>query len=210
MDWTNPWGEHRFVSNLEDREDGGTPAFLQTIRAALCIKLKNEMGTEQIMAREKELLDIAFPRMRAVQNLHILADRHEDRLGVISFYVDDLHYNLIVKLLNDRFGVQTRGGCSCAGTYGHFLLHVDHAQSKSITDQINAGILSNKPGWVRLSLHPTMTTAELDYALTAIEQVVEHAQEWAQDYEYDSHTNEYTCKLNHAPATDVSAWFDLA
>ncbi|MBT6598624.1 MAG: aminotransferase class V-fold PLP-dependent enzyme [Bacteroidetes Order II. Incertae sedis bacterium] len=210
VDWTNPWGEHQFVANLEDREDGGTPAFLQTIRAALCIKLKEEMGTQNIIDRERELLAIAFPRMRAIPHVNILADKHEDRLGVISFYVEDVHFNLIVKLLNDRYGVQTRGGCSCAGTYGHFLLHVDPMQSKSITDQIDAGILSNKPGWVRLSLHPTMTDAELDYILTAIEQVVEHAAEWSLDYEYDSQTNEYTCILDSRPVTDVKEWFNMS
>ena len=210
VDWTNPWGEHKFVSNLEDREDGGTPAFLQTIRAALSIRLKEEMGADKIMAREHELLEIAFPRLRAIQGLNILADKHEDRLGVISFYVDDMHYNLIVKLLCDRFGVQTRGGCSCAGTYGHFLLHVDQAQSKSITDQIDAGILSNKPGWVRLSLHPTMTNADLDYILNAIEQVVAHAEEWSSDYEYHVHTNEYSCRKASGPAVDIHSWFDLS
>jgi len=83
-------------------------------------------------------------------------------------------------------------------------------QSKSITDQIDAGILSNKPGWVRLSLHPTMTDAELDYILTAIEQVVEHAAEWSLDYEYDSQTNEYTCILDSRPATDVKIWFNMS
>jgi len=208
VDWTNPWGEHKFVSNLEDREDGGTPAFLQTIRAALAVKLKEEMGTKEMMEREHELLQIAFPRLRAIPNLHILADEIEDRLGVISFYVTDLHFNLIVKLLNDRFGVQTRGGCSCAGTYGHFLLHVDREHSRSITEQIDHGNLASKPGWIRLSLHPTMTNAELDYALTAIEQVVAHIDEWEKDYEYSPLTNEYTCKKHHTQL-DVSNWFDM-
>jgi len=208
VDWTNPWGEHKFVSNLEDREDGGTPAFLQTIRAALAIKLKEEMGTREMVAREHELLAIAFPRMRAIPNLHILANEIEDRLGVLSFYVTDVHFNLIVKLLNDRFGIQTRGGCSCAGTYGHFLLHVDREHSKSITDQINHGNLASKPGWVRLSLHPTMTDAELDYILSALEQLVENVEEWQQDYVYSPHTNEFTCQIACDPV-DVHAWFDL-
>jgi selenocysteine lyase/cysteine desulfurase len=208
VDWTNPWGEHKFVSNLEDREDGGTPAFLQTIRAALAVRLKEEMGTREIVAREHELLNIAFPRLRAIPGLHILANEIEDRLGVISFYMEGVHFNLIVKLLNDRFGIQTRGGCSCAGTYGHFLLHVDREHSKSITDQINHGNLASKPGWVRLSLHPTMTDSELEYILSAIEQVAQNVDTWKQDYEYSAHTNEYTCLLGDG-SVDVSSWFDL-
>ncbi len=142
VEWTNPWGQHKFSSNIEIREDGGTPAFLQTIKAALAIKLKEEMGVENIRAREDELVHIAFEGLRKIPNLHILADNVEHRLGAISFYVDDIHYNLIVKLLNDRFGIQVRGGCSCAGTYGHYLLHVDPNRSRRITEKIDEGDLS--------------------------------------------------------------------
>jgi len=208
VDWTNPWGEHQFIDNLEDREDGGTPAFMQTIRAALCVRLKEEMQPEKILAREHELLAIAFPRLRAIPGLKILADHLENRLGVISFYIENVHFNLIVKLLNDRYGVQTRGGCSCAGTYGHYLLHVDRAHSKSITDQINHGFLANKPGWVRMSLHPTMTDSELDTILTAIHEIALHVDEWKEDYTYDSQTNEYVCNKQDSDV-DVMAWFEL-
>jgi selenocysteine lyase/cysteine desulfurase len=191
VDWTNPWGEHRFVKDVEAREDGGTPAFLQTIRAALALRLKEQMGIDRIQAREHELLERAFPRLREIPGLQILADHTEERLAVVSFYVEDIHYNLIVQLLNDRFGVQVRGGCSCAGTYGHYLLHVDWEKSHMITDRIDSGDLSAKPGWVRFSMHPTMTTEELDFCLDAIRQIVENIDEWNQDYRYDNHTNEF-------------------
>ena len=211
VDWTNPWGEHRYVENIENREDGGTPPFLQTIKAALAIRLKEDMGTRHIMAREKELLAMAFPRLRAVEGLHILADEHEDRLGIVSFYVDGLHYNLMVKLLNDRYGVQVRGGCSCAGTYGHYLLHVDPEQSHEITDRIDRGDLSLKPGWVRLSLHPTMTNAELDHTLTAIEEIAAHHEEWGRDYTYDPHTNEFThTSGDDSTLSRIHSWFNLS
>lgn len=210
VDWTNPWGEHRFIENLEDREDGGTPAFLQTIRAALAVRLKEQMGTDRIRAREEELLARAFPALRTVRGLHILADHLEERLGVISFYLDHVHYNLVVKLLNDRFGIQVRGGCSCAGTYGHYLLHVDRDQSRRITEAIDHGDLSAKPGWVRLSLHPTMTDAELDQVLEAIRLVGEHAAEWEREYRYDGHTNEYVHRRDAEAGEGISRWFDLA
>jgi selenocysteine lyase/cysteine desulfurase len=87
------------------------------------------MGVNNILAREKEIVDYAFSRLKDIPNLNILAPQHEDRLGVISFFIDNLHFNLGVKLLNDKFGIQTRGGCSCAGTYGHYLLHVDEEKS---------------------------------------------------------------------------------
>lgn len=210
VDWTNPWGEHRFVDSLEDREDGGTPAFLQTIRAALAIRLKEEMGTDKMRAREEELLAKAFPALRSVTGLHILADHLEDRLGVISFYLEHVHYNLVVKLLNDRFGVQVRGGCSCAGTYGHYLLHVDRDQSHRITEAIDHGDLSAKPGWVRLSIHPTMTDDDLDLILDAIRQIADNAAEWEKDYRYDLHSNEYVHREDVQQADAVAEWFDLA
>ena len=106
--------------------------------------------------------------------MHILAGHIEERLGAISFYVEDIHYNLLVKLLNDRFGIQVRGGCSCAGTYGHYLLHVDPLHSKQITDKINAGDLSEKPGWVRMSIHPTMTNEELYLIINALKEIVKN------------------------------------
>ncbi len=80
---------------------------------------------------------------------------------MVSFYIDDLHFNLGVKLLNDKFGIQTRGGCSCAGTYGHYLLNIDPGRSHHITDLIDKGDYSEKPGWIRVSLHPTMTDEEV-------------------------------------------------
>lgn len=191
VDWTNPWGEHKFVNNIEAREDGGTPAFLQSIKASLSIKLKEEMGIENILQQEKQLVKMAFNGLRKIPGLHLLAENIEDRLGAISFYIDKIHYNLIVKILNDRYGVQVRGGCSCAGTYGHYLLHVTHRMSKHITEKINHGDLSEKPGWVRMSIHPTMTYDEVNLVVDAVADIVKNIHSWKDDYTYDLHNNEY-------------------
>ncbi|PHN08493.1 aminotransferase class V-fold PLP-dependent enzyme [Flavilitoribacter nigricans] len=209
VDWTNPWGGHKYIDQIEAREDGGTPAFLQTIKVALAIKLKEKMGVDRILEREHELLDMIWDRFDRLPRLHILASQHRERIGVISFYIDDLHYNLGVKLLNDRYGVQVRGGCSCAGTYGHYLLNVDQEFSQSITDQISQGILSAKPGWIRLSIHPVMTNEEMAYILDAIEALHDHYQDWAADYEYNLHTNEFYYKDGDDFETKkVAEWFD--
>ncbi len=208
VDWTNPWGEYKYLDNIEAREDGGTPGFLQAIRSALCIELKNQMGTSNIQQREQELLKIAFKKMPAIPGLHILAENIQHRLGVISFYIDGLHYNLAVRLLNDRFGIQVRGGCACAGTYGHYLLNVSYQKSKQITAKITHGDLSEKPGWVRLSLHPTMTDEELNFIIKAIALVAKNHEKWATDYDYNSKTNEFKSKKNTSDElTRVSRWF---
>lgn len=191
VDWTNPWGEHKYIDNIEVREDGGTPGFLQAIRTALCIRLKDKIGVENIRKREEELVEIAFRELSAVPGLHILAENVKDRLGIISFYIDNIHYNLIVKLLSDHFGIQVRGGCACAGTYGHYLLNVTYEHSHEITERINKGDLSLKPGWVRLSLHPTMTNDELYLMADALKQISKNHKEWEKDYIYNKHTNEF-------------------
>jgi len=210
VDWTNPWGQHKFVANIEAREDGGTPAFLQTIKAALCIKLKEEMNIDKIRAREEELVKYALEGLKKIPTLHILAGNIEHRLGAISFYVENIHYNLIVKLLNDRYGVQVRGGCSCAGTYGHYLLHVDPNRSKIITDKIDQGDLSEKPGWVRMSIHPTMTDEELKTIIDGITQIVTNIDDWSKDYVYDKTKNEYFhLSSNGSELNKIKNWFTV-
>jgi len=149
------------------------------------------MGTENIISREKELLTTAFRELEKIPNLKILAGHTKQRLGVISFYIENAHYNLVVKLLSDNYGIQVRGGCACAGTYGHFLLNVSHEQSSEITSKIHSGDLSDKPGWIRLSLHPTMTDDTLKIILEAIKDIAKNHQEMAKDYVYDNHQNEF-------------------
>lgn len=210
VSYTNPWGDHDYIDDIETREDGGTPGFLQAIKIALSIKLKEQMGIKNILEREHELNDIIFNKLSKIKNLTMLASEHTDRLGVFSFYIENAHYNLVVKLLNDRFGVQTRGGCSCAGTYGHYLLHVDQLSSKAIEQKILEGCLMERPGWIRMSIHPTMTNAEIEFICDAIEQVSINVNEWQKDYTYNALKNEFV-HVN-APKTEheiIGDWFHI-
>jgi selenocysteine lyase/cysteine desulfurase len=208
--WTDPWQGHEFVDDIEEREDGGTPPFLQTIRTALSVKLKEEMGIENIMKREEELVALIFNQLRNVKNVHILAGEHQHRLGVVSFYIENLHFNLGVKLLNDKFGVQVRGGCSCAGTYGHYLLEVNQHVSRVLTAQISKGDLTNKPGWIRMSIHPTMTNDEVIEICEAIESLAQNHREWALDYVYNVKSNEFSHKTFEEKTHEmVERWFDV-
>ncbi|MGJ8593762.1 MAG: aminotransferase class V-fold PLP-dependent enzyme [Aquaticitalea sp.] len=212
VSWTNPWGEHKYIDNIEDREDGGTPGFLQTIKTALCIKLKDQMGVDNILKREHELVDYIFEELKDIENINILAGQHQDRLGVISFYIDDLHYNLGVKILNDKFGIQTRGGCSCAGTYGHFLLHVDVEHSHELTSEISLGELTRKPGWIRMSIHPTTTNAEIEYVCESLKELAKNHQTWSKEYDYVRSSNEFVHKQQAAMVsneTPINSWFEL-
>ena len=208
--WTNPWGVHKYIDNIEDREDGGTPGFLQVIKTALAIQLKEKMGVDKILQREHEILDYVFATLAPHKNIVILAPQHQHRLGVVSFYIEDLHFNLGVKLLNDRFGIQTRGGCSCAGTYGHYLLNVDQELSNALVCQIDAGDLIQKPGWIRMSFHPTTTNAEIVYVCQSLIELAQHHREWAKDYVYEAKTNEFVHHSFVSSANQmVHDWFEL-
>ena len=113
-----------------------------------------------------------------------------------------------MKLLNDRFGIQVRGGCSCAGTYGHYLLEVDQERSNKVTSAISAGILDNKPGWIRLSIHPTMTNEEVYFIIDALRDLASNHKEWASDYHYDNRKNEFYHKQVHCSGHAlVDKWF---
>lgn len=184
VDWTNRWGGYKYIEDIEVREDGGTPGFLQSLRAALAIRLKEKMGVDKMREREKELVQLVFSELRAIPGIFILADNIEDRLGIISFYHESIHFNLIVKLLSDRFGIQVRGGCVCAGTYGHFLLEVSYERSREITEKINHGDLSEKPGWIRWSLHPTTTDEEIHFFIGALKAIIKNIFVWKEDYVY--------------------------
>lgn len=209
--WTNPWGQYSFFEDIEAKEDGGTPGFLQTIRAALAIKLKEEMGVKNILKREDEILGIVFSQLEKINGLHILADNIRHRLAIVSFYIDKIHYNLIVKLLNDLFGIQSRGGCSCAGTYGHYLLHVDISMSNELTNQIENGCYLDKPGWVRLSFHPTTTDEEIYFICDAVKFISDNIQTLEKDYFYNKEMNEFIHKKERNISIETKQeWFHLS
>lgn len=191
--WVNRWGGRRYIHEVEVREDGGTPGFLQAIRTALCIRLKDQMnGSGQYMVvRERELCRELLAGLVRIPGCSVLESAHTERHGIISFTLQDIHYNLAVRLLNDRFGIQARGGCSCAGPYGHQLLGLEPAHSQAFIKAIHAGDQSLKPGWIRLSLHPIMTDREVEYLVLAVQTIVSRIGEWRQEYRYNSETNSW-------------------
>ncbi len=201
--WVNPWGGRRYIDNVEIREDGGTPGFMQAFRTALCLNLKEQMNGagHYMMLREQELCQALLSGLRRIPGLTLMAGNHTRRHGIVSFNLHNIHYNLAVKLLNDRFGIQARGGCSCAGPYGHHLLGLSPEHSSLFVEALNAGNQSLKPGWVRLSLHPIMTNKEVERIVTAVRCIVSHIKDWQQDYGYNASTNSWV----HTDSRDETA-----
>ena len=207
--YTNPWGERHYITDIETREDGGTPGFIQAIKTAMAIRLKEEMGEENILAREHEIIELMYEGFNRIPEINLLDINQKVRLGVFSFTVTNIHYNLIVRLLNDRFGIQTRGGCACAGTYGHNLLNIDAIRSHEIYCEINSGDNTLKPGWIRLSIHPTTSNEEVNYMINALENIIKNIDEYQKDYRYNNKVNDFEYIGNNTfNEIEPALWFD--
>ncbi len=181
--------DHQYVSDAERREEGGTPGIVESIRAGLVFKLQQDVGLQEIARREHAFIYRAIARLSQCENLEMLGPTDVPRLSILSlrFKRDDkdLHYGFIVSLLNDLFGIQARGGCSCAGPYGHSLLGMDMKYSRALQSQIAAGNAILRPGWVRLNFNYFISEAEFDYLLGAIELVAKHAWRLLPYYRFD-------------------------
>lgn len=193
--WTSPYDSPKYIRNIEEREDGGTPGFLQVMRVAMAVRLKEQMSVERILLREKEQVALIIREFEKINGLQLLESRHSERLGVFSFRIDNCFSSLGVRILNDRFGIQVRGGCSCAGTYGHYLYNIDEEQSCGLYNRLESGDIYAKPGWIRMSIHPTMPNEELLFICDAIRQLAEHYENWAKDYIVHPTTGEITCLI---------------
>lgn len=207
--WTNPWGVHKYIDDIEEREDGGTPGFLQVIRTSLAMKLKERMGVEKMLQREEELLEYFFDRIKDVDDIYLLAKEHHDRLAVISFNVGNLFFDLAVKILNDKYGIQARGGCSCAGTYGHYLLEIDQQNSMDLYSEIASGNALIRPGWVRISFHPTTTDAELEYVCDSLEDLAKHWRLYKEEYTNENGKFIHKSIAGSKDTVFNSSWFEI-
>jgi len=170
--WTDPWEGAVYTDDIEARETGGTPGFLLMIKTALAIDLKEKMNPGRMRRREHELLERMFKGLDTLKGVQVLERDKTDRLGVVSIITPQLPYNGVVRLLNDLAGIQSRGGCSCAGTYGHYLLGLDRNISREIKQQVLNGDSRRKPGWTRISIHPTTTEEEIDTLLETLEYIL--------------------------------------
>jgi hypothetical protein len=190
--YVNPL-EHRYLEDPAHREEGGTPAIVESIRAGLVFQLKEAVGVETIRAREELLLRRAVDAWRGHESIEILGNLDADRLSIVSFVVrrpggQYLHHNFVVALLNDLFGIQSRGGCSCAGPYGHRLLGIDLDRSHEFEREIAHGCEGIKPGWVRINFNYFVSEAVLDYVVEAVALVADHGWRLLPDYTFDPAT----------------------
>lgn len=198
--YTSPW-DHRYLDDLQHREEGGTPPIVQIIRAGLVFDLKECLGVERIERVEEHYLSRAIARWGRHPKIRILGDLKARRLGILSLILDGgaLHHNLAVRLLNDHWGIQVRGGCMCAGTYGHDLLGIDEETSQEIRCALDAGEAWKKPGWVRVSFGPTTEESDFQVLLGAVETVADQWRTLREGYKMDLASADWRHHKDPAP-----------
>ncbi len=192
--YVNP-SEHRYLEDPEHREEGGTPAIVESIRAGLVLQLKEAVGVETIQRRERSFIHRAIDSWDANPNLRILGNKSAPRLSIVSFIVRHgegfLHHNFVVAVLNDLFGIQTRGGCSCAGPYGHRLLGIDLTTSREFEREILRGSEGIKPGWVRVNFNYFISETVFDFLLRAVHLVANESWKLLPQYRFDPASGEW-------------------
>ncbi len=186
--YVNPT-EQQYLTDPIAREEGGTPNIIGAIRAGLAFQLKRAVGAELIEAREKAFWTTASSSWRDNPRIVILGDTDADRLSIVSFLIRYeeryLHHNFVVALLNDLFGIQARGGCSCAGPYGHRLLGIDLDRSHAFQREISMGCEGLKPGWTRLNFNYFLSEATCDYLVDAVHLIADQGWKLLTDYTFD-------------------------
>jgi selenocysteine lyase/cysteine desulfurase len=184
--------DHHYLEDIEHREEGGTPAIIESIRAGLVFQLKEVVGAEVIKRREAEMTSTAIAAWSANPNIEVLGNHDADRLSIVSFVVRHgkryLHHNFVVAVLNDLFGIQSRGGCSCAGPYGHRLLGIDLERSHEFEREITRGCEGIKPGWVRVNFNYFISDKVVDFILDAVEFVADEGWRLLPFYRFEPET----------------------
>ena len=169
--------DHSYIADPTVREEGGTPAIIESIRAGLVVKLKTAVGEDTIEELEHSFVNRAIESWSANPRIRVLGNKQAKRLSIVSFLIQEdgrfLHHNYVVALLNDLFGIQARGGCSCAGPYGHRLLGIDMDRSTRFRDAINSGCEGIKPGWVRVNFSYFISEEVFNYILDAVHLVAD-------------------------------------
>ncbi|MFF4656412.1 aminotransferase class V-fold PLP-dependent enzyme [Streptomyces sp. NPDC001381] len=201
--FVDPLG-HRYLDDPVAREEGGTPAIVESVRAGLVFALKQAVGTDTIQAAEERHWRQALTRWEGNPRIEVLGNHHARRLSIVSFRIrhgdrSSLHHNYVVALLNDLFGIQARGGCSCAGPYGHRLLAIDAATSHALRDEIVHGCDGIKPGWARVNFNYFISDTVRDYLIDAVDLIALYGHRLLPDYRFDPHTGQWR---HHAGAAD--------
>ncbi|KAK0605836.1 hypothetical protein LWI29_031194 [Acer saccharum] len=195
-----------YLDDIEERENGGTPQIVQVIRAALAFWVKEYIGYQVIHNQEEMYIQKALQRLLPNQNIQVLGNTSAKRKPILSFLIfsvnnssrrdKPLHGAFVATLLNDLFGIQARGGCACAGPYGHSLLDFDEIRSHKIRSAIQKGYVGEKPGWTRISFPYYVSNEEFDFIVAAVELIAIYGQRFLPFYHFNLKTGHWSYENN--------------
>ena len=212
----DPQQHHKYLTDIESREEGGTPAIIESIRCGLALQLHDQVGADWIERQETYFLKKAFTMWSKSPNIVVLGNQEAKRVSIVSFIIKSpihdtfLHHNFVVALLNDLFGIQSRGGCSCAGPYGHLLLSIDPQHSNKIIEKMESlGSEAIKPGWTRISFSYYMDLETVDYMISAVDLIAREGYKLLPYYQVNAKTGTWT-HISSATDKDVQGLWDFA
>jgi len=202
---------HSYIQNAEGREEAGTPSIVGCIRTGLVYHLHGLMPPGMLEV-EKAHLKSLHTRLATNPRIELLGPPYEDgqgpsRAAIISFMIrygnvncSDrglyLHYNFVSAVLNDVFGVQSRGGCACAGPYAQRLLGIDVDLASTFDTCLKRSAQEVlRPGFVRVSLHFTMSDQDIEVLASALEWVAEYGWQLLPAYTFCVETGEWQHRL---------------
>ena len=154
--------DHIFNSDIEIREDAGTPAILQLIKASFAYQLRNEIGIKRIQKRKVELFDILKKGLKEFDNYTIYGNNQaHNSVGILAINFHGVSPFDLCEKLSQNFGIQTRAGCSCAGPYGHDLFGISELKENE-----------EKPSWLRISVNYTHSQKSIEHLLFALKESI--------------------------------------
>jgi hypothetical protein len=203
---------HKYEAGISHREEGGTPAIVESIRAGLVFQLKAAVGYYTIDKLEDGFLQRCLKAWRADPNIEVLGHPEANRVSIVSFLIRRpggmlMHYNLVVALLNDLFGIQARGGCACAGPYGHSLLGIDDERSRRLIESIADGWNGIRPGWVRVTFSYCLSDAAANCIIGAVQLIAKFGWALIPQYTFSPTTNVWT---HHAATSAMLSLNDVS
>ncbi|MGJ8527014.1 aminotransferase class V-fold PLP-dependent enzyme [Maritalea sp.] len=207
--YVSPWN-HDYVSSLSSREEAGTPNVIGDIRAALCFMVKDAIGADLLAQRQKELKERAFNAWQNHDRINILGHQTAERLPIFSFQIMDndgelIHHQHFTRMLSDMYGIQARGGCACAGPYGHELLAIDADQSAVMRDEIKQGNALARPGWVRLNFSYLLDDEKANFIIESVAELANSAGKYIDDYVFVKATGSYIHQSELALSDELKA-----
>ncbi len=201
VSWVGP-ESHAYLTHPEHREEAGTPDIVGSIRAGLVFLIKETVGVETIREKEESFIRRAIEAWTQNPNMEILGSLDAERLSIVSFVVRHegryLHHSFVVSLLNDLLGIQARGGCACAGPYGHRLLGIDSDTARGFYEEIGRGCEGIKPGWIRVNFNYFISEETFQFILDGVDLVAREGWKLLDEYDFEVRTGLWRHAANPA------------